>query len=41
MRSPILEFCRDGGIFISSTLNTLSMVANTFSILASSSFMRS
>ena len=33
--------CRDGGIFITSTLNTLSMVANVFSILASRSFIRS
>lgn len=33
--------CRDGGIFITSTLNTLSIVANVFSILASRSFIRS
>ena len=41
IRSPMSALCRDGGIFITSTLNTLSIVANVFSILASRSFIRS
>lgn len=41
IKSPMSVFWRDGGIFISSTLKTLSTVANMFSILAFNSFIRS
>ena len=41
IKSPMSVFWRERGIFISSTLKTLSIVANVFSSLASSSFRRS
>lgn len=41
IKSPMSVFWREGGIFISSTLKTLSTVDSMLSILASSSFIRS